>query len=65
MPKDIINTLSDGVELAIYLQEELRDSTEISEKRKQIKYLGQCLGAMMEQISDFKQRRDGEDTNEP
>jgi|DEB0MinimDraft_12_1074336.scaffolds.fasta_scaffold18061_2 hypothetical protein len=65
MAKDIIDTLNEGVELASYFQKELNNSTDNNEKRKQIKYLGQCLGALMEQISDYKQRREREESDKP
>jgi len=56
MTTKIIDQLADGVDLAVYLHSKVDDAEELNEKRNSLRYLGQCLKAMREQINDDRER---------
>jgi len=62
MTTKLIDQLTDGVDLAVYLHSKVNDTEELNEKRKSLRYLGQCLKAMKEQINDDRERN--KDTTE-
>ncbi len=56
MTNKLLNNLYDGVDLALHLQNEATENKIESEKRNHLRYLGQCLRVMKEQIDDGRKR---------
>jgi len=56
MTNKLLNNLYDGVDLALHLQNEATENKIESEKRNHLRYLGQCLRIMKEQIDDGRKR---------
>ena len=56
MTNKLLNNLYDGVDLALHLQKEATENKIESEKKNHLRYLGQCLSAMKEQIDDGRKR---------
>ncbi len=57
-----LEQLNDGVDLAIHLHNEATTNQYQSQKRNHLRYLGQCLKTMKEQIN--KERERDKDTQE-
>lgn len=51
MTSNILNQISEGLDLAIYLHNEINNEENEKKKKNQIKYLGQCLIAMKENLN--------------
>ena len=64
MTTKLIDQLTDGVDLAVYLHSKVNDREELNlnERRESLRYLGQCLKSMKEQINDDRERN--KDTTE-
>jgi ribosomal protein RSM22 (predicted rRNA methylase) len=56
MTKELLNNLNDAVDLAIHLQKEANENKIETEKKNHLRYLGQCLRVMKEQIDDGRKR---------
>lgn len=56
MTKELLNNLHDAVDLAIHLQKEANENKIETEKKNHLRYLGQCLRVMKEQIDDGRKR---------
>jgi hypothetical protein len=56
MTKELLNNLYDAVDLAIHLQKEANENKIETEKKNHLRYLGQCLRVMKEQIDDGRKR---------
>jgi len=56
MTKELLNNLTDAVDLAIHLQKEANENKIETEKKNHLRYLGQCLRVMKEQIDDGRKR---------
>ena len=58
MTTKLIDQLTDGVDLAVYLHSKVNDREELNlnERRESLRYLGQCLKSMKEQINDDRER---------
>ena len=56
MTKELLNNLNDAVDLAIHLQKEANENKIQTEKKNHLRYLGQCLRVMKEQIDDGRKR---------
>ena len=56
MTKELLNNLYDAVDLAIHLQKEANENKIQTEKKNHLRYLGQCLRVMKEQIDDGRKR---------
>ena len=57
MTTKLIDQLTDGVDLAVYLHSKVNDREELNlnERRESLRYLGQCLKSMKEQINDDRE----------
>lgn len=64
MTTKLIDQLTDGVDLAVYLHSKVNDREDLNlnDRRDSLRYLGQCLKAMKEQINDDRERN--KDTTE-
>jgi hypothetical protein len=56
MTNKILDKLNDGVDLAIHLHNEATTNEYKKEKSNHLRYLGQCLKVMKEQIDDERER---------
>ena len=56
MTNKILDKLNDGVDLAIHLHNEATTNEYKKEKSNHLRYLGQCLKVMKEQIDDGRKR---------
>lgn len=56
MTNKLLDNLKDAVELAMYLQKEATENKIENDKKTNLRYLGQCLRVMKEQINDGRQR---------
>ena len=51
MTTKTIQTVSEGLDLALYLQNEIENEQDSKRIYKQVKYLGQCLKSMKEHLN--------------
>lgn len=56
MTNKLLEQLYDGVDLAIHLQNEATTNKIEKEKNNHLRYLGQCLKIMKDQIYDARER---------
>ena len=57
MTTKLIDQLTDGVDLAVYLHSKVNDREDLNlnDRRDSLRYLGQCLKSMKEQINDDRE----------
>jgi|TARA_X000001388_G_scaffold64365_1_gene50573 hypothetical protein len=51
MTSKLIQTISEGLDLALYLQNEIEKEQDSKRIYRQVKYLGQCLVSMKEHLN--------------
>jgi hypothetical protein len=56
MTQQIIEQMSDAVDLANHLYKTAQNSEDKNEKRNNLRYLGQCLSSMKKHIDDSRER---------
>jgi len=59
-----LDTITDGVELANYFIKEITSDSDYNKRKKEIKYLGQAVGALKEQIYDYRERSERDENTE-
>ena len=56
MIQKLLDQMTDAVDLANYLHKQATESTNNKDQRNNLRYLGQCLKAMQENINDNRKR---------